>query len=157
MSETEYPQRDVRIVPTETGERIDALSPVPDADPLKEWKDDGVYRSKHITPRAALRRSLARLSKVKPDSKGLAPGVAEALAEWDEVYGSSTPRRVVDDIALRFEAMLRRDNIKPGEMRDFVTFIFEQLDGPPKQTLQHDVSMMEIVRVNLPAEQAERL
>jgi hypothetical protein len=149
-------QQGTDIVPTPTGVDLVAQSPVPDADPLAEFKDDRKYRAKYLTPRAALRRAQQRLSKLDNESQGLAPGVAQVLKEWDEAYGAGN-RRIVDDLACMLEAMLRRGDISAKDFREIWREITDQTDGPPTQSMNHEVNLLSIKQIEVPEGTAERL
>lgn len=155
MSDPAY-QQGTDIVPTPTGVDLVAQSPVPDADPLAEFKDDRKYRAKYLTPRAALRRAMARKSRLDKESQGLAPGVAKCLEEWDEEYGTGN-RRVVDDLACMLEAMTRRGDLAAKDLRELFREITDQTDGPPTQSMNHEVNLLSIKQIEVPEGTAERL
>lgn len=150
------PREETQIVPTADGEAFIAKSPVPDEDPLAEFKDDRKYRVRHLTPRTALRRLLSRRSRVTPETFGLSPEVKAVMAEFDAEYGSGN-RRAVDDLVILLEATLRREGIKPSEVQALVREIVDQTDGPPKESIQHDVNMMAVKVVELPQGAADAL
>lgn len=153
---TDGPREETVIVPTPDGVDLVAASPVREDDPLADFKDDKRYRSKRLTPRTALRRAINRRSRLTPESRGLAPGVGALLAEWDAEFGVGN-RQVVDDLVLILEAAARRENLKSGETVEIVREIIDQTDGPMKDTIQHDVTLMSIKVVELPESEARRL
>lgn len=147
----------VEIVPvSDDTDAVVSKSPVSDSDPLAEFKDDKKYRSKRWGPRAALRRVLDRESRVDADERGLDPALAKALRWFDEQHGKGN-RRYADDLAILLQSLMYRDNLKPAEVVQIFREITDQTDGPPKETMQHDVTMMAIKTVELPREVADRV